>query len=297
MVGAIGFFVLCIAVVAVGWAICERLWIRFDSEAALDATTSLERISAAAAAGAMLWFAINWLLALTHALTQATLSFAAIMFVIAALLMVARGVRLPKPDRFALVACVPIALWIVYVLWRGMVLPPDNHDVLAYHLPKAVFIAQSHGYGYFVTGDPRVTVLPANYELLLSDILILTGTDHITEWLGTVFYILFLIATGAAIERWFGRGPHVAASVIATSTANRLRGGLSHSDRRIEGLIVCDSRRGTAAVRSRLCQARNRHRVHSAMSRPVPNSHFTTSACVPTRASGVWSSSRRMPGR
>ena len=33
------------------------------------------------------------------------------------------------------------------------------------------------------------------------------------------------------------------------------------------------------------------------MSRPVPSSHFTTSHCLPTRASTVWSSNLNTPGR
>jgi len=195
----------------------------------------LERITAVAVVGFMLWIGVNWVLALTHTLTRTMLSIAIVAF-IAVSLFALRRLRLPKIDTFTLVMLVPIALWIAYILWRGVILPPDNHDALAYHLPKAAFIAQTHGYGYFVTGDPRVTVLPANYELLLSDVMILTGTDHITEWLNTLFYVLFLIATGAAIERWFGPGPQVAASVIATAATPVL---LLHSGADKNDLMTC----------------------------------------------------------
>ena len=184
----------------------------------------------------MAWLGVNWILALTHALTRTTLLGAAAIFAVAAAILLWRYVRLPKPDPFSLIVCLPIALWIVYVLWRGVVLPPDNHDALAYHFPKAVFIAQAHGYDYFTGCDPRVTVLPANYELLLSDVLILTGTDHVTEWISTGFYVLFLIATGAAIQRWFGRGPHVAAAVIATAATPVL---LLHSGADKNDLMTC----------------------------------------------------------
>src|SRR2546430_13801311 len=145
--------------------------------------TPLERVTAAAVAGLALWIAVNWVLALTHTLNRVTLSIAAFLFAIAALVAIWRSFSIPRPNFWTIAALIPMAIWICYVLWRGVILPPDNHDALAYHLPKAAFIAQTHGYDYFVTGDPRVTVLPANYELLLSDVLILTGTDHITEWL------------------------------------------------------------------------------------------------------------------
>ena len=234
--GAIVFFAVCIAIIAIGWAICERIWIHSVGNDALQQTTPLERLTAAAVAGAMLWLGVNWLLALTHTLTRASLLIAAVACMIAALILIRRNFALPRAGVFALIVCLPIVLWIAYVLWRGFVLPPDNHDALAYHFPKAVFMAQTHGYGYLVTADPRVTVLPANYELLLTDILVLTGTDHITEWLGTVFYILFLIASAAAIERWFGRGLHVVASVIAIAATPVL---LLHSGADKNDLMTC----------------------------------------------------------
>ncbi|MDQ6802395.1 MAG: hypothetical protein M3041_16370 [Acidobacteriota bacterium] len=196
----------------------------------------LERMTAYAVVGLMLWIAINWILALTHALTRVTLSIAAAVFVIAAVIFLWRRIRLPRLDPVTIAVLIPVAIWLCYVLWRGVILPPDNHDALAYHLPKAAFIAQTHGYGYFVTGDPRVTVLPANYELLLSDVMILTGTDHITEWISTLFYVLFLIATGACIERWFGSGPQVTACILATAATPVL---LLHSGADKNDLMTC----------------------------------------------------------
>jgi hypothetical protein len=235
----IGFVALFAAIIVVGAVIAQWLWLRLDGQVAFEETTPLERITAAAVTGAMLWLGLNWILALTHTLTRTALLCVGGAFVMMAVVFLAVHWRRsnPKPpDLTSLAACIPIALWIVYILWRGVVLPPDNHDVLAYHLPKAVFIAQTHGYGYFVTGDPRVTVLPANYELLLSDILLLAGTDHLTEWLSAIFYGLFLSATGAAIERWFGRGMHVIAAVIATAATPIL---LLHSGADKNDLMTC----------------------------------------------------------
>ena len=199
-------------------------------------TTPLERVTAAIVIGAGSWIGVNWILALTHTFTRATLLIALAMFVIAAVILLPRYFRLPKASLFTIAVLIPLALWVAFVCWRGVLLPPDNHDALAYHFPKAVFIAENHGYGYFVTGDPRVTVLPANYELLLADVLVLTGTDHITEWINTFFYLSFLIATGASIERWFGSRPAVVATIIATAATPVL---LLHSGADKNDLMTC----------------------------------------------------------
>jgi hypothetical protein len=196
----------------------------------------LERLTAFAVSGLMLWIAINWILALTHTMTRPVLLCVFVLFVAGAIVILWREWSLPRLDPLTIAVLLPVVIWICYVLWRGVILPPDNHDALAYHLPKAAFIAQTHGFGYFVTGDPRVTVLPANYELLLSDVMILTGTDHITEWIGTLFYILFLLATGACIERWFASKPAIVASVLATAATPVL---LLHSGADKNDLMTC----------------------------------------------------------
>ena len=120
--------------------------------------TPLERVTAGAVVGLTLWIAVNWILALSHILTRLTLSIAAVAFVGAAVFLLWRRLRFPRFDPWTIAVLVPIAIWICYVLWRGVILPPDNHDALAYHLPKAALIAQTHGYDYFVTGDPRFEV-------------------------------------------------------------------------------------------------------------------------------------------
>jgi hypothetical protein len=239
LLSMIGFIALCAALAIVGSEISRRAWLRLDGAAAFETTKPLERLTAGAVIGATLWLGLNWLFALSHFLTRNILLSAAWVCVVAAIAVVpSKPIRFHRsiPSWTTLLASAAIAIWVVFILWRSVLLPPDNHDALSYHLPKAVFIAQSHGYGYFVTGDPRVTVLPANYELLLSDVLILTGTDHLTEWLSALFYILFLIATGAAIERWFGSGIEVTASVIATAACPIL---LLHSGADKNDLMTC----------------------------------------------------------
>jgi hypothetical protein len=114
----------------------------------------------------------------------------------------------------AIAALTPLALWLAFILWRGFVLPPLSHDALAYHLPKAVMILRAKGYQFFDVPDPRIASSPANYELLLSSILALDGSDRVTEWLSTLAFVYLLLLSAAQAERWWGRGLHVVASML-----------------------------------------------------------------------------------
>ena len=118
--GAIGFFAVCIAIIAIGWAICERVWIHFDGNDALQQTTPLERLTAAAVAGAMVWLGVNWLLALTHTLTRASLLIAAVACMIAALILIRRNVVRNRGWLYFIIVCICLAISASYELleWR-----------------------------------------------------------------------------------------------------------------------------------------------------------------------------------
>lgn len=233
----IGFAVIAAAIFITGWALASVLWRRLDGDQAWDETTPCERAFAGAMLGLALWLAVNWILALSHTFTRPSLIGAAAGFILAAAVAVLRmGIRRPRLDVFLLVVLVPVALWLAFILWRGTVLPPDSHDVLAYHLPKAVFMVRAQGWTEVVTGDPRM-VLPVNYELLLADLLLLAGNDHLTEWIGTISYVLFLIGTAAVVERWWGRGRHTAAAVLLAAAVPVL---LLHSGADKNDLLVGD---------------------------------------------------------
>ena len=97
-------------------------------------------------------------------------------------------------------------------------MPPLSHDALSYHLPKAVMVMRANGYETFHAADQRIASLPANYELLLADVLILSDTDGVTEWLSTIAYLAMLILTGAFAERWWrARWPVIAPALIAVA--------------------------------------------------------------------------------
>ena len=85
-------------------------------------------------------------------------------------------------------------------------MPVYNHDALAYHLPKAVLLMRAHGFGVFAIPEARVATWPCNYELLLSDTMILSGEDHFTAAIATVAYLAILLVSGQAGGALVGRG-------------------------------------------------------------------------------------------
>lgn len=195
----IGFAVVAASVLLSGYGVASWLWQRVGAD---EAPRAFERAASSIVAGVALWIAANWILAITHLLTFTSLAIVAGVFAAAAIATLWRH-RATFHLRGVSFAVLPVALWIVFILWRGAIVPPLSHDALAYHLPKAVMIMQTHGYETFRVADQRIVTLPANYELLLADVLILSGTDRLTEWLGTIAYIAMLLLTGAFAERWW----------------------------------------------------------------------------------------------
>jgi len=209
----IGFVAVAASVLLAGYGVASWLWKRFGAEE----EAPFERATSAVVIGTALWIAANWILAITHLLTFTSLTIVTAAFAAgaAATLYLRRfTIHLTKKS----LAILPVVVWIVFILWRGAILPPLSHDALAYHLPKAVMIMQAHGYETFRVADQRIVTLPANYELLLADVLILSGTDRLTEWLGTIAYIAMLILTGAFAERWWRADrAAIAASILAVA--------------------------------------------------------------------------------
>lgn len=209
----LGFAAVVIAVFIVGTWIANRFW-RDDGDA-----HHLERAAAGAIVGFAIWISVSWILALTHALTRTSLWLLALVIGIAAVAIVIRSVHslhLPVPR--AALLLMPVLLWTLFALWRGAVLPPASHDALSYHLPRAVFIAQAGGFEQFPSPDARLNSYPANYELLLADIMLMSGSDALTEWLSTVVFVVFLLVTGALAQRWWPRAPATASVVLVTAT-------------------------------------------------------------------------------
>ncbi|HEX8618181.1 MAG TPA: hypothetical protein VF911_11400 [Thermoanaerobaculia bacterium] len=169
----------------------------------------LERTTFAIVIGAAMWCATSWMLALPMMLTKPLLiARAAIVVAAAAMLFRQRGRigTLQIDNRAAtvvLLALLPVMLWTQFVLWRGAIIPPVSHDALAYHLPKAVLWSRANGFRYLEELAPAARKIPANYEMLLTEMVATQGRDDYTEWPSTAFWIFFVVAAGALADRWW----------------------------------------------------------------------------------------------
>ncbi len=210
-----------IVFLVLGYEIAARVYRR-------DAAGFFERLAAAGTLTVASWLLSLWVLGLTHHLTPLALG-ARNVFIgaVAVALVVARmrsshgavSTRLTRPQQAAIGgAGLVLILWIGFVLWRGAVVPPLSHDGLAYHLPKAILFSRAEGYEYFPYLDYRIRKLPVNYELLLTDVVIAEGDDRYTEWISTLFYVLFGVASAALAERWMNlRGVGALTVLMATA--------------------------------------------------------------------------------
>jgi len=193
----------------------------------------MERFTAAAITGVVMWLAASWILALSHALTRRNLIIVAVLF--AALGAAARHVSIPTftaRDLRHAALLIPVAIFTCFALFKGAILPPLNHDALAYHLPRAVMMMRAHGFERFNVPDIRMTSLPANYELLLADMLIMSGSDRLTEWIGTVGFILLLCESAALAQRWWhdDAQPELVAIAVAATPVLILHAAADKND-------------------------------------------------------------------
>src|SRR5690349_6912582 len=175
MVGPSLLAVTALAFVWLGFEIAMR---RFAASGAL------ERWNAAFTIGAASWIASVWLLALVHLLDRPTMLARTFAVLAAAVILFYRRTRGRIENqqidedllqRYVL-PLLPIGLWIIFILWRSTVVPPLSHDALAYHLPRAVLWIRQHAFFFIdLPVDARMRILPANYEMLLADTILLCG--------------------------------------------------------------------------------------------------------------------------
>ncbi|MFL6244834.1 MAG: ArnT family glycosyltransferase [Thermoanaerobaculia bacterium] len=221
-----------VAALVTGWELMHRWWLP-DEPNPLDLS---ERLLYAAVLGVTLWQASIWALALCHALTRNALIVRTAIFVIAAIVLMGRrlsrerdrwNVDLTRDAVVALLPYVPIALWVQFAAWRGMVAPPANIDGLSYHLPKAVMLMRAGAFDALRNMRFLISWRPSNYELLLADGMLLGRTDAVTEWISVLFYVCFIIAAVALGQRWWGRNP--AAAAVTALLAGSIPVVLLHS--------------------------------------------------------------------
>lgn len=186
-------------------------------------TDRLERLLAGAVIALSVWIGANWLLAMTQTLTRRNVLIVAVLFVVGALAFLRKASwTSAEVSGWTVGAAALITLWMAFILWRSWVVPPLSYDAMTYHLPKAALLVQNHGYTHFASPDPRLRTFPANYELLVADVFLLTGSDAVTEWIGALFYLLLLGGTALLARRWWGPGLHVVACVLAAAGAPML---------------------------------------------------------------------------
>lgn len=215
------FGVVVAALIVGGTGAAWALWRRFDPEAA--DVSMLELVTAGMVVGSSFWIGASWLLALTHTFTSAALwAVAGAMTAVAAIVIwraapiLQREIPLRSAARLGWL--LPVGFWILFALWRGAVLPPASHDALAYHLPRALMIVRAGGFEHFPAADPRINVFPANYELVLASVIAMGGSDRLTEWVSTVMFVGFLLATAALAWRWWSHRAAIPEIILATAT-------------------------------------------------------------------------------
>lgn len=183
----------------------------------------LERVTWASSIALAGWLGSLWILALSHFLSPAALITRTAVVAVVALVMWRRRPSERqhwRPSRAAMAAVIVIAAWSAFMLWRGAIIPPLSHDALSYHLPKAVLFARAGGFETLEMFDPRVRDIPVNYEMLLTEVVVLEGNDGLTEWLSVFLYLGFVVAAGALVERWWPQRTREAVAAVCVLAAS-----------------------------------------------------------------------------
>lgn len=214
----------------------------------------MERVASAFAVSLALLIVLSWSLAIVHVLTWWMLLGSCCLVGIAGFATLASrhsqywqlilGRQYGPASMAGMLMLMPVVVWIVFILYRGWLYPVSSHDALAYHLPRAAMIATHHGYEYFDATTITISAYPANFELLLADVIVLTGTDRVTEWVSTVAYVQLLIVAGAIAERWWGKNFVAIASVVLLTGVMRvalLHSGGHKNDLLMSGVVLASA--------------------------------------------------------
>ncbi len=237
---ALGLFASGIFVL--GHELARRLLARANSRA-----SSLERAVFSIVMGIALWLAIAWALALTGQLTRPMLLIAgAIALILGVVLRLRRSapprtIELTRDRLLLALALSPIVIYTGFLLWRGVVAPPLAPDAFTYHLPRAAMIAKTAHFDYFPEiRDNRANELPANYELMLATVIVLEGTDMVTEWVSTLMFVMVVLAAAALSRQWWGPGLHNAAVALAAFAMPSLlqQGAMYKNDAMVSALLL-----------------------------------------------------------
>src|SRR5687767_5474173 len=120
----LGFTIVAAAVLCTGIGVAAFLRRRLDG---VEEWEPLELVTAGSVMGLFLWLAASWVLAYTHLLVRPALLGVAALFCVAAVFLAIRHRRAAVRTQWSpgsILLLLPLILWIAYVLWRGVVLPP-----------------------------------------------------------------------------------------------------------------------------------------------------------------------------
>lgn len=213
-----------LAFLFLGREIALRLW-EDDRPSFYEFTTY------ATAIGMCAWLASLWAIALLHWMVEPVLiARTCVALGLAAWWAITRRAGPPPGATRDRALLIFVGAWVLFILWRGWLLPPVSHDALAYHLPKAVLFARAGGYRWFSFLDARIRNIPANYEMLLAENIVLQHRDTITEWISTLFYVLFVFGTAAIAERWWKSRATIVAVFAAGVPVALLHSGAHKND-------------------------------------------------------------------
>lgn len=212
-----------VASLSIGYDLSRFIW-----RSERDELSWAERALYASLIGVALWLSSVWIIAFLGLLTRPVILGRTAVFVIAAIAFRVRaggfrGLAQREFDsrRVAQLGLplLPLFLWCVFILWRSVVVPPLSHDALSFHLPKAALWIQNEGYRrldeWAVIMGPR----PSSYEIALADAILLDGDDTYTEWHSTLFYLLFIVASVAMTQRWWGNDPVLSVAMMLLAGA------------------------------------------------------------------------------
>lgn len=226
------------ALLLFGWSVAGRFW-----QPEGDAPHFLERATAATVVAFGAWIGGDWLLALAGLLTAPALLLRTIVFLIAGVALLIRSrasLAVPRIDRTWWIFLAPTCLWVAFVVWRATIIPPLSHDALSNHLPRAVFFSRLHGFEDLTLISTVFKDMPANYELLLADVITMLGHDQYVEWVSALLYVVFAIAVGALAMRWW-RSERVAVitmTLVACAPVLLLHAGAIKNDLLVGAFLV-----------------------------------------------------------
>ncbi len=239
MIGALALGLVVFAF-GLGGAALSRAVLRGADTGADRGTKVFEAVTTAAVFALAAALCTSWLLAFVGKLDRAWLVGASLPWGLAGAPTLVRALRsgagreyvVPRRWWGPLLALLLVLVWGGFALWRASIVPPYNHDALAYHLPRAAIFVQEGRFTLPATPEGRIASWPCNYELLFADGILLTGSDQVTGWLGPLSWATLLLFTILLAARFWGWGPHalIAAVLTAATPIAVLHTGLHKND-------------------------------------------------------------------